>query len=366
MRIHLMRTFHQHWGQHTGAHQFIYYLDPERFRIDDRIIKMGDDDFPVKARPVRLGIKYLVRRKGMRVYGLNDLLAEFDAGRQWWHKKIDILHYLEGEHSLQFLPSVVSKLHRLRPRPPMVATFHQPPELLKSLICMDSVEQVDRVIVLSPEQVSFFEQYLPADRISMILHGIDTSFFCPAKQAEASGEFRCLSVGSWLRDYDAVLEVAHRLSSVPDFQFHIVSSAVTDQASPGNVFVQSGIDDNALRSMYQQADVLFLPVTSATANNAILEGIACGLPVVTTDLASLRCYLPGQEAILVKDNDPEQLAEALLKLYHNPEWRTKMAEAARRRALDLSWAKIAQEHASLYEELFTRSSIRRASNEGRA
>ena len=88
MRIHLIRTYHPHWGQHTGAHQFIHYLDPERFQIDDRVVTMGDGDFPIKASVVRLGIKYMVRRKGMRVYGLNDLLAEFAAGRQWWRKEI--------------------------------------------------------------------------------------------------------------------------------------------------------------------------------------------------------------------------------------------------------------------------------------
>ena len=366
MRIHLIRTYHPHWGQHTGAHQFIHYLDPERFEIDDRVVAMGDGDFPIKARVVRLGIKYMVRRKGMRVYGLNDLLAEFAAGRHWWRREIDILHYLEGEHSLQFLPSIVSKLGQLRPRPRIVATFHQPPELLDRLININNVQQVDHVIVLSPEQVSYFEQYLPADKVSMILHGVDTDFFCPADRLEAPRGFQCLSVGSWLRDYDAVFEVAQRLNSEPDFEFQIVSSTVTDREIPENVSVQSGIDDEALRALYQQADVLFLPVTSATANNAVLEGIACGLPVVTTDLDSLRSYLPGQEAILVKDNDPEHLVAALLRLHRNPELRTEMAAAARRRALDLSWAQIAQEHASVYDELVAQSSSREMTDEGRA
>jgi glycosyltransferase involved in cell wall biosynthesis len=85
---------------------------------------------------------------------------------------------------------------------------------------------------------------------------------------------------------------------------------------------------------------------------------------VSTDLESLRCYLPGQEAILVQDSDPELLAAALLKLYHNPELRSKMAEAARRRALELSWTRIAREHANLYQDLGAQSSIRDASSEG--
>jgi glycosyltransferase involved in cell wall biosynthesis len=153
---------------------------------------------------------------------------------------------------------------------------------------------------------------------------------------------------------------------MPRFEFQIVSRAIADRPVPANVSVYSGIDDIALRTMYQEADILLLPVLSATANNAVLEAIACGLPVVTTDLASLRSYLPDREAIMVRDNDPGHLVEALLTLYRNPGLRTEMAEAARRRALDLSWAKVAQEYASLYQELCGRSSIPNVTNEGRS
>lgn len=365
MRIHLIRTHHPHWGQYTGAHQFIQHLDPDRFQIDEQVVSMGDNDFPIRTRAVRLPVKYLVRLQGMRVYGLNDLLAELAAGRQWWRQEVDLLHYLEGEHTLQFLPQILGKLGQLRRRPPIVATFHQPPELLARLINLSIVQRIDHVIVLSPEQLSYFTQHMPADRVSMILHGVDTDFFRPADR-KSSGSFRCLSVGSWMRDYDAVLEVAHKLCSMPQFEFQIVSRAVVDRPVPENVSVHSGIDDDALRTMYQEADILLLPVISATANNAVLEGIACGLPVVTTDLASLRSYLPGQEAIMVRDNDPGHLAEALLKLYHNPRLRAEMGLAARQRALELAWPSIATQHESLYDQLVAQTSHRAVAGEKQA
>jgi glycosyltransferase involved in cell wall biosynthesis len=362
MRIHLIRTHHPHWGQYTGAHQFIHHLETDRFQVDERVVAMGDDDFPIRTRAVRLPVKFLTRLQGMRVYGLNDLLAELAAGRQWWRQEVDLLHYLEGEHTLQFLPHIMSKLGSLRSHPPIVATFHQPPELLESLINFSIVQRIDHVIVLSPEQVSYFTQHLPTDRVSMILHGVDTDFFRPTDRKRA-GSFRCLSVGSWMRDYNAILEVAQRLQSVPQFEFQIVSRAVANRHVPANVSVQSGIDDDALRTLYQEADVLFLPVTSATANNAVLEGIACGLPVVSTDLASLRTYLPGQEAILVGDNEPGQLAETLLMLYHNPQLRGQMGLAARQRALQLSWPTIAKQHEALYEKLVAPPSYRDTAGE---
>ena len=356
MRVHLIRTHHPHWGQYSGAHQFIRHLDSDKFRIDVHAIAMGDDEFPIQSRLLRNGIKYLVRRKGLKAYCLNDLLAEIDAGREWWRGQVDILHYLEGEHSLQYLPSWLRRLQALKPRPPIVVTFHQPPELLDSLINPGIVQLVDRVIVLSPEQHSYFETYMPDHQISMILHGVDTDFFHPASKPKAHGVFRCLSVGSWLRDYKVVLRVAELLRSQHDLEFQIVSSTISAPPHLPSVSVRSGIDDDALRTMYQQADVLFLPVKAATANNSILEGIASGLPVVATDLPSLRTYLPGKEAMLIPHNDPERFARALLTLYHDPELRREMAVQARRRALELSWSNAAREHETLYHEVALQAS----------
>ena len=86
-----------------------------------------------------------------------------------------------------------------------------------------------------------------------------------------------------------------------------------------NVTVFSDIDDATLLRLYQQSDILFLPLIQCTANNALLEGIACGLPVVSTFLPSVKTYVPGAEALLIKDNDPRKFVETVLYLFHNPE-----------------------------------------------
>lgn len=353
MRVHLILTYHPHWGQYSSTPQFIERVNQEKFQIDVRFVPMGDDEFPITNRRVRGFLRRLVRRNGVRVYDLNDLVAELAALRHWLQGRVDILHYLEGEHSLQYLPSLFRKLSFLKPRPPIVATFHQPPKKLDALINIDIIRLLDRVVALSPEQGAYFEQYLPARQISIIPLGVNVDYFHPGTGSKEGGKFRCISVGSWLRDYDAVLKVAEMLQSYPDIEFHIVSRVVAPPSHLGNVYVYTGIDDDALLRAYQQSDVLFVPMVDAVANNAILEGIACGLPVVSTDLASIRTYVPGKEAMLIPGNAPELLAQALLKLYHHPEIRAEMALHARQRAIELSWSNIALEHEAMYSELIS-------------
>ena len=349
--VHWIRTYYPHWGQYSSINRFIKYVNQEKFRIGVQVVPMGDNNFPISNKWARHYFRRLVRRNGIQAYDLNDLVAELAALRQWRRGRIDILHYLDGEHSLQYLPLLLRKLSILKPRPPIVATFHQPPEKLDSLLNIDIVRLLDHVVVLAPEQASYFEQYLPARQVSLILLGVDVDHFQPGTESKERGKFKCISVGSWLRDYDAVLAVAEMLQSHPDIEFHVVSSVVAPPSHLGNIYIYTDIDDKALLRMYQQSDVLFLPMIGATANNAILEGIACGLPVVSTDMVSLRAYLPGKEAILIPGNTPELLANALLNLYHHPEIRSEMALSARQRAMELSWYNIASEYEAMYSEM---------------
>jgi glycosyltransferase involved in cell wall biosynthesis len=123
------------------------------------------------------------------------------------------------------------------------------------------------------------------------------------------------------------------------------------KALPKNIVIHSGISDAALLDLYQNCHVLFLPLRDATANTFLLEGCACGLPIVSSALPSLRTYFPGEEAILVKDNDPQVFARLLLELFRDPQRRSAMSRQARRRALQLSWEKIVPEYERLYRQL---------------
>jgi glycosyltransferase involved in cell wall biosynthesis len=116
----------------------------------------------------------------------------------------------------------------------------------------------------------------------------------------------------------------------------------------------SPIEDAALAGLYRAADVLFLPLIESTANNALLEGIASGLPAVVTDLAAVRAYLPGHEGVLVSGNRPEGFIDALTWLAGDADARVKMGQRARARAQALAWPHQVRQYETLYQEAFAR------------
>jgi hypothetical protein len=110
-------------------------------------------------------------------YNLSDLNAEVLALAACIARRTDIVHFLEGESSLFFLPRLVrlARLSKIR----TVVTFHQAPQIACGLVNEDVLRSVDQVVLVSPSQVR-----------------------------KETGRFRCLTVGHWLREWNVLREVA--------------------------------------------------------------------------------------------------------------------------------------------------------------
>lgn len=348
MHIHLIRTHYPHWGAYSGIHQFVEYLSTN-CHVEMHLASDNDEDFPFKNQELRERLRRAVQKQGMQWYKLSDLTAEVKALQNSWLKRVDVIHYLDGEHSAQLLP----KFYRLprQVRPKMIATYHQPPELLDSLLDKKVISKLDLITVVSPEQVSYFENLTDAHKIRSILHGINTNYFKPGDKPKDAEKFKCITVGKYLRDFKALREVAEILSQHKNIEFYVVSSDAAEVEGLTNVTVYKGIEDASLLELYQRSHLLFLPLIQSTANNALLEGIACGLPVISTALPSVKAYVPDKAAILLKNNDPNQLADSILHLANNPQICKDMGLAARQRAEELDWQNIAPEYESIYSQL---------------
>jgi len=95
---------------------------------------------------------------------------------------------------------------------------------------------------------------------------------------------------------------------------------------------------DALVDMLPGHDILVIPrpsnqVTNITTPIKMIEAMACGLPVVATDVGGINEYVTHkQHAYLVRPNDSRALAEGITEVISDPELAKQMGRQARRLA----------------------------------
>jgi glycosyltransferase involved in cell wall biosynthesis len=348
IRLRVEFTRYRHLGAHSGYGQFLRHLPKDRFRVVQHGASDSDADLPAILTPLRPWLRSRIARGGMPWYKLSDLTAELRALPACLAGRHDIVHFLDGEHSAQFLPRWCRRAPL--PTPRTVATFHQPPEVLGRLINPGLLRWLDRIVLVSPSQRAFFAAHVSEERLRVILHGVDDDFFHPGKKANEGGGIRCITAGHWLRDWEIFEGVAKALAEVEAVRFDVVSGGRPELARLPNVTLHNGLGDQELAGLYRSADVLFLPLVDATANNCFLEGLSSGLAAVTTDLEATRAYLPNGAGLLV-ENRVDAFVGALTDLAHDVPLRRRLAGAARARSRELAWRRLVRDYQDLYREL---------------
>jgi glycosyltransferase involved in cell wall biosynthesis len=163
-----------------------------------------------------------------------------------------------------------------------------------------------------------------------------------------------LFVGQWLRDFatlEAVVRTVQRAAPLTRFRLLLPSDAADRWRGRAGVDVLTGVDDATLRRCYREATLLLMPLRDCTANNAILEAMACGLPIVATDVGGVRDYVDECCALLTAPEDADGMAEAVLALLGDVTRREVMGRAARARSEAFAWPRVADRLLAIYREL---------------
>jgi glycosyltransferase-like protein len=126
----------------------------------------------------------------------------------------------------------------------------------------------------------------------------------------------------------------------------------------GEDFVLPGtVADDELPGWYAAADAFAFPSAKEGFGIVVLEALAAGLPVVTSDLPVFHEYLtPGVHALMVPVGSSFELARAMERLVREPELRSRLTAAGAGVARRFPWSDTAREHARIYRDLIVRPS----------
>ena len=250
-------------------------------------------------------------------------------------------------------------ISRLERNPRVTATIHFPPSHW-NLEMQRALKGLDSAIVLYRRHMPFFESLVGRERVKFVRHGVDLDFFRPDYEArKCNSIFRILVVGQFDRDF---VSIARCVKVLQDrglrFQLDIVAVAIFAEKIDGfkcllklpNCKVHSGISDDSLRSLYQKANCILIPFIDSGANNAIVEALACGTPIVTNDIGGIRDYGGGDIFPIAETFD--DLVDLTSKYLTEDDTVHEITTRSRRFVeANLSWEKIARDHIDAIESL---------------
>ena len=110
------------------------------------------------------------------------------------------------------------------------------------------------------------------------------------------------------------------------------------------------VAENDLPHYYSNASLLAYPSLYEGFGLPVLEAMACGCPVITSNTSSLP-EVVGDAAIMVDPYDVDALAKAMREVLTNAGLRKTMIERGLAQAKKFSWEKTAEETLEVYEKV---------------
>lgn len=294
-----------------------------------------------------------------RFYDPSALRTEVRAYLSTYMQAVRLIHLAYVENQFEFL-NKKSRLSRLRKKEiPLVGTIHQPTSWWRHHNYFPLLEGFDKLLVLTQFDEDRINEKFIAKAV-FIPHGVDTDFFAPDLTRKHANAMHCLFVGQWLRDFRTLTAVIERIGQLKkDIVFDLVVPASTGtypdmiglMRHPA-VRLHRKISDLELKHMYQSADVLFMPLLDCTANNGVLEGMASGLPVISTDIPGIKSYVTPAFSSL-SGSDTEETVQLIIDHYNMDRGKliAKGAEARAYTEQNLSWEIISRRVADFYSSI---------------
>lgn len=175
----------------------------------------------------------------------------------------------------------------------------------------------------------------------------------------------------WLRSFHEIYnpslapKVLHRLiGKFPDAQltmvgpdkcdgsFQRVMRVATDLRVADRICFKNGVEKKDVPAWLNRGDIFLNTTNVDNAPVSVLEAMACGLCVVSTDAGGLRYLLKdNHDALLVPPENPERMAEAVERILTNHSLAPKLSQNARIKAERHDWSVILPQWKNLFRSL---------------
>lgn len=217
---------------------------------------------------------------------------------------------------------------------------------------------------------------VPEDKIRVVYYGIDHDIFKPieavslieaAKQRYGIEDDFIIYAGiiNVRKNITRLLQAFSLLKKEHKFPHKLVLAGEESEVHPDVSLLLEQLDlrdevlcigfvpQDDLPLLYNGAELLIYPSLYEGFGLPLLEAMACGTPVITSNISSM-AEVAGDAGLLVDPYNVDAMAQGMYLLLSDTDLRNKLREKGLQRAQEFTWEKAAKETLEVYEEVHNR------------
>ena len=138
-----------------------------------------------------------------------------------------------------------------------------------------------------------------------------------------------------------------------DYEESALQSILNEIGQPNmrpDIHLTGYVVNTDLPAIISQCTIFLYPSLRESFGIPILEGMACGVPVITSNTSSMP-EVAGDAALLVNPANSNEIKAAIEKILNNEELRRQLIEKGIERASNFSWKIMAENYLKLYQDV---------------
>lgn len=201
----------------------------------------------------------------------------------------------------------------------------------------DFCDYVTGVVCVSTKNKdeSIHLQLTTPDKCCVVPNSIDDSLFrkldkkdCRKKLGLPQDKFIIAFVG-WFENRKGCARVANAISSIPENNvYSIFIGAGAENPDCDNILFKGKVNHEDVPIYLNAADAFVLPTLQEGCCNAVVEAMACGLPIISSNLPFNWDVLDSENSIMINPNNVDEIRDAIVKLRDDVELRESMSQAS--------------------------------------
>jgi glycosyltransferase involved in cell wall biosynthesis len=225
-----------------------------------------------------------------------------------------------------------------------------------------SFKTADECIVLNREALLFLQLYygLPPDRVWFIPNGIGPEFFHVRYHSPAVAT-RILFVGTWI-DHKGIHYLAEAfgkvLREIPEARLTVAGCIEPEERvrrhfapeAQTALEVWPFVPRAEIPSLYAEHEIFVLPSLMEGMPLVLLEAMASGMAVVTTESSGMTDLVEdAHDGLFAIPGDSDSLVSAMSRLCRDAELRKRLGNAAQEKMKRFTWAQSARRHEMVFQ-----------------